>query len=107
MSTEATSRARISSKQTGRMTPQQSASEGLLLLESAVAGILTAHSPMPIPEIAQALGIEEIQDSGSSPRSAYNRVEHVIRYALSALVVAGAAQKTSRGWVLTTDRSAT
>ena len=89
------------------MTPQQSAREGLLLLEEAVAGVLTTQSPMPIPEIAQVHGIEEIPDPQSSPRSIYNRVEHIIRYALSALVVAGAAQKTSRGWVLTTERSAT
>ena len=85
--------------------PQQSAKEGLLLLEQAVAGVLTTHRPMPIPEIVQVLGIEEIHDPGSSPKSVYNRIEHLIRYALSALVVSGSAQKSTRGWVLTTDQS--
>ena len=82
------------------MSPQESAREGIRHLQRAVSGVLTAHRPMSIPEIAQVLGIEEIHDHGSSPRSVYNRVEHLIRYVLSKLEVEGSARKHTKGWLL-------
>ncbi|MCY4516452.1 MAG: hypothetical protein OXB99_04345 [Acidimicrobiaceae bacterium] len=86
------------------MSPQQSAREALLILREAVADVLTNDRPMAIPEIIRILDIEQIHDPGSSQRSVYNRVEHIVRYALSALEVEGVATKTPRGWLLAVDR---